>query len=314
MAAGRYNRQVLLGGVALVAAVVLAVLFGVDRSRPAAGLGVLTGVILVLLLSLFFSPTVRHPPAVLLVSEADRSFGTHRTVVHTLAAVAHLAAFSILLLYPAELWAGGLRDKGAVLVAAGLFACYPRAMWRGLGVVINADGIRAEKFAGVVIVPWEALAAEPAEPERGGGVVLTYDRPDLVRVVGGWSVNRRQLLVEATDVQFLAAVVDHYRANPEERAGIGTPAELDRLRVALDQAPPGEKAAEGEPIGRGAAVAAVVFLLLTAVGTLAAGKWAEGRFGEDSLIAWLLGLISVALAFAAGGAILTAVREFRKPR
>jgi hypothetical protein len=64
-------------------------------------------------------------------------------------------------------------------------------------VVITADGVRADKFAGVLTVPWEALASKPAEPEPGGGVVLTYLRPGLVRRTGGWVVNRRQLLVAA---------------------------------------------------------------------------------------------------------------------
>ncbi|GGM54506.1 hypothetical protein ACFFX1_51005 [Dactylosporangium sucinum] len=69
------------------------------------------------------------------------------------------------------------------------------------------------------------------------GDMLGLDRPDLVRRRGLMLRQRAVALLatnlSAVDGRFLADTVAYYRANPAERAGIGTPAGCRRLVAAV---------------------------------------------------------------------------------
>jgi hypothetical protein len=124
---------------------------------------------------------------------------------------------------------------GAVVVAAVVVGS-GRGLWRGVGLSLHPDGLRADKVGGTLTVPWQALAARQPVPDadaRYGPLRLAYERPNLVTATGRiWQ--RREMSHEGgIDADFLAGAVQHYVAHPEHRAAIGTVPEHDRLRSVL---------------------------------------------------------------------------------
>jgi hypothetical protein len=65
------------------------------------------------------------------------------------------------------------RETWVGLPAAGLFAVLLAGQWRALryghGLTLRAGGIEAAKSARTLVIPWEALAAQP--PGRGNQLV-----------------------------------------------------------------------------------------------------------------------------------------------
>ncbi len=170
------------------------------------------------------------------------AFGTHRGATIVLAGLAHIALIAAF--GGPGMWllrSGGFDPAWLVLLVltAAPFPVYAAGLWRGVGVTLTAHGLRVDRLAGTLSVPWAALEpGDAARPLTGGReVALRYARPDLVRARGLVPV-RDRFLVEGTTSGFTAAAVRHYAAHPDRRAAIGTAAEHDRLRRGLaDPAP-----------------------------------------------------------------------------
>lgn len=171
----------------------------------------------------------RRPPAAFLVDERDRSF---RTPVHANGLLMGLACVQIMVFFLAvsrETWVG--------LLGAGLFAVLLAGQWRALryghGLTLRASGIEAAKAAGTLVIPWEALAAQP--PGRGDNwweIKLAYARPDLVTATG-WVHQSAVVVFEGADPDFVAAAIAAYAAEPGRRNAIGTHGELQRLQAGM---------------------------------------------------------------------------------
>jgi hypothetical protein len=126
---------------------------------------------------------------------------------------------------------------GAALGAFALLAAATAAMvWRGAGVALGPAGIRWHGPLSARMVPWEALSpGGPARPPlRGARLQLAVAHPDLV-VQRGWAPGRgsreRPALPRHLPVHpwFLADAIRWYVDHPEDRGGIGTRSEHDRL-------------------------------------------------------------------------------------
>ena len=171
----------------------------------------------------------RRPPAAFLVDERDRSF---RTPVHANGLLMGLACVQMMVFFLAvsrETWVG--------LLGAGLFAGLLAGQWRALrhghGLTLRASGIEAAKSAGTLVIPWEALAAQP--PGRGDNwweVKLAYARPDLVTATG-WVHERAVVVFEGADPGFVAAAIATYATEPGRRHAIGTQTELLNLQAGI---------------------------------------------------------------------------------
>ncbi|MCU7726599.1 hypothetical protein ODJ79_22945 [Actinoplanes sp. KI2] len=291
VATARFRRPLFVGGVLLLAATVVAGRLGGDREvlvfLPAgmfvvgAGLAVVT----------FVAPSTRRPPAALVAD--GRSLRTPRTVVLGLAAFAHLGLIGMVLLFPAEMSAEG------VACIAFLF-CYLRAVWRGVGLTITAEGLRADKYSGTLTVPWEAMSPVPPKAVMGPAIELTYDRRESARTTG-FVLNRRQMLVEGVDPEFVAAAIHHYRTHPEERALIGT--------AAAEVAPLPESPVTLVTRARLAAV--TVICGVVTIGVVAADVGADGLTGPLGSMAHLA---AMCLAVAAGTVFGMTVRAYRRSR
>jgi hypothetical protein len=171
----------------------------------------------------------RRPPAAFLVDEPDRSFRTPLYANGLLMGLACVQMMVFFLAVTRETWVG--------LLGAGLFAVLLAGQWRALryghGLTLRASGIEAAKGAGTLVIPWEALAAQP--PGRGANwweIKLSYDRPDLVTVTG-WVHERAVMVFEGADPDFVAAAIATYATEPGRRHAIGTYAELENLQASM---------------------------------------------------------------------------------
>jgi hypothetical protein len=168
----------------------------------------------------------RHPPAAFVVGPGDRSFRTPRTAGVPLLA---LAGGQIVAAVAARLtWPGA---TGVLLFGLLLAAGFSRAIWLGTGVTLRSAGIVADKVAGSLIIPWEALEAwRPVPGGEPGKLKIGYLRPGLVRSTG--LVRRRdEIVFDGADRRFVAAAIYAYTTDAERRTGIGTAAEHERLRA-----------------------------------------------------------------------------------
>ncbi len=177
----------------------------------------------------------RRPPAALLLDERDRSF---RTPVYASGLLMGLAGLQIMVFFLAV-----IRETWVGLFGAGLFAMLLVGQWRalryGYGLTLRAGGIEAAKSAGTLLIPWQALAAQP--PDRGDNwwqIKLTYARPDLIIATG--RVHERAVVVfEGADPDFVAAAIATYATEPGRRYAIGTKTELERLQAGMPGPPHG---------------------------------------------------------------------------
>lgn len=123
---------------------------------------------------------------------------------------------------------------GLWVVAAALWAV---RVWSDVPhVQLRRDGLVARSPLGTLTVPWEAMAPGYPRLAWGGGLMLSYARPDLVRR-HGLMFGGRQISAEGVDPRFLGAAIAYYVAYPQCRAEIGTQAGYDRLRWTLTGQP-----------------------------------------------------------------------------
>jgi hypothetical protein len=105
-------------------------------------------------------------------------------------------------------------------------------LWHGVGVTLTPDGLRVGKLTGTVLVPWEALAVEQfTEPHDHRLLILRYAQPELITVIGR-SFDLDRISFNGTSRGLLAAAIRFSRAEPAQRAAIGTPAGLAALKDA----------------------------------------------------------------------------------
>jgi hypothetical protein len=145
-------------------------------------------------------------------------------------------------------------------------ASYLRGLWCGIGVVLSPDGIRSDRFAGTLTIPWAALTDEqPLQPEAASsGVRLAYAWPDLVRRTG-IVARPDHIMFDGTHQRTVADTIAYYAAHPQWRPAIGTASEHERLRDTLAAMPPRGLALQPAPTRwkitgtiTGAATAAVI--------------------------------------------------------
>jgi hypothetical protein len=222
VAIGRQRRKLLVTTAVLVGTALLARLFGANPDDLAPYLAIPAFGVLVTALVVMFAPSSRRPPASFVITEGE--FRTPLMGIIPLAGIAHLACLGVFVLYPVE--------SPTAALAALLYVCYLRAQWHGVGLTLTPEGLRADKYAGSMTVPWTAL--EPGQPGyEEGGVRLALAHPELAGYTG--VVLRRTVLADAVGVPaaFLAAAIRHYAAHPGERAGIGTLEGHERLLAGI---------------------------------------------------------------------------------
>ncbi|MFU8853547.1 hypothetical protein ACNAW0_21540 [Micromonospora sp. SL1-18] len=246
----------------------------------------------------------RRPWATFLVAEGDRSFRTPVHADNLLLGLAALQFAGLGLAVSREIWAGlavGLFFGGAV---AGMW----RALWRGAGLTLRPIGIEADKAAGALLIPWEALAPN----QSGGGdnwwrLKLHYVRPELVTSTG-WTLARDEVFFEDGDRDFLAKVIATYAAEPDRRHAIGTLAELERLQAGVPAQRRRRIRETVEPAPTRTTVRRVITgLVLLAISAAVDANVADDRQNWPYLLARLFGGIGV-------GQIYWAVAGWRAAR
>jgi len=219
----------------------------------------------------------RRPPAAFEIDEQDRSFRTPRLangVLLMLAALQLLAAFAGATTWSAAhgdfFWTGAAGTLGM----GALLATNAQAAWRGHGLTLRPDGIQADKQAGSLVIPWDALVAErPGRGDERWKIKLGYARPDLVTSTG-WVRTRDEVTIEGTDEEFVLSAIHTYATEPGRRHAIGTVAEHDLL-VADRPATPPRKA---EPATPGRTVARTIGGLALFLGAVALQTALDDRY------------------------------------
>ncbi|MEV0901716.1 hypothetical protein [Actinoplanes sp. NPDC049802] len=105
------------------------------------------------------------------------------------------------------------------------------AALRGNGVRLRPEGIEDRQPFGSFFVPWDALGAPWASRPSGEKVTLVVADEGRVRRRGLRFGGTASLTRVGADPDVLARAVVEYASRPEQRAAIGTPGELERLRA-----------------------------------------------------------------------------------
>ncbi len=128
--------------------------------------------------------------------------------------------------------------SGLVLLGVVAVAVMVPVAWRGYTVELTPAGIRSRGPLHRRVLPWEALAAQVGH--QAGRVWLVVDRPHLVLQRGVLVLDSRErpTLAAGRAAPMLAEAIGWYLAHPADRAGIGAPAECDRLRERLESTAP----------------------------------------------------------------------------
>jgi hypothetical protein len=228
----------------LVAAVAVALLLtAVSTVVPGLGLIVL-GVVVALTLLGLASREPRTDDFVLV----DGGFATARSSVPVTWALAGLGLAAVV-------FAEGVRDEATpwapwlTLLAAyvlPLVVCH-YGVWRGIGITLTPDGLRADKLTGAVFVPWDALSADQfaPPPNDDGQLIVRYAHPEQVRRFG-FPIDLDRASFTHTSSAFAAAAIQHYVTHPEQRPSIGTPSALAALSTPADQPVPADRPALGD--------------------------------------------------------------------
>jgi len=228
----RHRHAVLL----TAAAVALLVMTGsaVSPAVPGLDLVVLVAVVALTLLGLA-SQDRRTDDFVL----SDGSFATERSGLPVTWAVADIGLATVAFTHGAQAantpWAPWLTLLAAYLLP--LVVC-GFGLWRGVGITLTPDGLRAEKLTGAIFVPWAALSAEQfAAASDDGHLILRYAHPERVRKIG-FPLDPERISFAGTSSAFAAAAIQHYVTHPEQRAAIGTPAGLAAVALSPADQPP----------------------------------------------------------------------------
>ncbi|WP_433797259.1 hypothetical protein [Actinoplanes sp. CA-252034] len=229
-ALARHRRPVLAVATAPILAGLAARWLGTDPDDVMPWLFLVLLAATTLMLTVMWAPSVRRRMPVFLVDERERVFRTPEGGVDVATGVAVLALVGFLTPVPADLFDEDvLRTAAAVLLplaAAGKVT----AAWRTAGLTVSAAGLHAAARFGAMTVPWAALDDEQPDP-TGGRITLELAEPGLVRT-SGW-VWRRVIVIESGREAEVAAAIRRYRAEPAERAAIGTRDGYARLLAAL---------------------------------------------------------------------------------
>ncbi|MBB2943598.1 hypothetical protein FB565_003327 [Actinoplanes lutulentus] len=216
----RHRRPILIVTAALVATTLLARALGAnpDTLAPCLFLPFLTADLLYLLT--LVAPSTRRRPDAFEVDGAG--FHTPRTGGVTLVGVAHLCLVGALALDPSGTTPMGIPFSWALAIGVALLALYPRALWHGVRLTITPDGLRNDKYAGTVTIPWQSIAEINPTDSTDQRLRLSLTSPDQVTVTG-WTTSRRTLEFNGAGLPFVAATIRHYLNNPADRPHITTP-------------------------------------------------------------------------------------------
>jgi hypothetical protein len=301
-AVARHRRATLACGTAAAAAVWAALVASDEAGGFLTGLFLAAGGCLLAAVVLGITDRRRAGRAFEIPPGGD-AFRTPRGGATVLAGLAHVALVAAFAGPGAWLLRAGALDPAwlltVVLLAAPLPA-YAAGLWRGVGVTLTAGGLRVDRLAGTLIVPWAALdPAGAADPLPGGReVALRYARPGLVRTRGVVPV-RDRFAVEGTTTGFAAAAIRWYAADPGRPGAIGTAAEHDRLRRRVTDRAPVEGAAPA-PTAHALALRAAGGVFVFAAGMTAGMLLGPEHavLGQATLLPAVLGLRGAVAAAA----------------
>lgn len=304
LSAGVFRRRmlILLVAVAVTALVALSVALGAPPEPAAAVLLILSVLALVLGLAIMAVAQragQQHP-----AFEVEDGLRSPRTGTFPLLAVTFVAVIGLAFVIPAE--AGDARNViwGTSLFCVVFLSLCAPAIRNGTGVTLTEEGLRADKVSGTVVAPWEAI-----DPERIWSrpleVRLQYSRPDLVRTTG-WVVNAGQMRVDGIPPGFVAATIQHYVVNQEERVLIGSPA--GQLHWLSEPTEPRTAA----PTHPGIYVTLIVLCLLALAGAVLGDRWVGAEYGHASLAGLGTHVATVALILFTMRMIRGSVHLLRK--
>jgi hypothetical protein len=308
-AVARYRRRILLTGLVLSA---IAVTDAVRAPQePAAALASVGTVAILALVGAVVMGAVfrRHIGRRFEVDELDRAFRTPLGGAPVLVCIFLLAGLMFFAEVGGWSWAHGDRDGGwlAVMMLLGApTALFVALVWRGHGLTLTTDGIRADQGTGRVVIPWTALSPDqppPVTPPEEFRVEVAVAHPEQITRSG---VIRRphRLTFEGTQPGFVAAAIRHYAAHPDARAMIGTESGHRRLSELLEVPP---RADEPPPSGRHIGVLAAAGVLIV-IGVVSVETWIDLRFGRHSAIGYASQVARGLLALLAYSLLADAVR------
>ncbi|XVU21579.1 hypothetical protein ACQPZJ_30440 [Actinoplanes sp. CA-054009] len=219
----------------------------------------------------------------------DQDFRTPRGATPLFVGLALLALLTAAAEFGGWAWAHGEPGDGGfpliLLLAVATAGAAPTA-WRGAGITLTPDGIRADHLAGRTDVPWTALA--PERPFRGSHHLdLRLAHPDQVKCQG-LVVRRQRLPFETTSPDLVAAAIRHYADHPAVRPTIGTPAGYRHLGDLIHlpiRSPAPAPVLSGKRVAALAAAAAVTFPAGITLLTVSDGE----RHGVGRILVEMLG-------------------------
>ncbi|MEV4344361.1 hypothetical protein AB0J83_07785 [Actinoplanes sp. NPDC049596] len=272
----RHRRATLLGGAAVLIAAALA-------GRGAALIG---AAVVLALLSWF---TAERPR-----TAAMPGFATPRGPAIILAGLAHLALVAACLSL-------GLSetDRAAwvVLLLATLapLPFYAYGLWHGAGVALTPAGVRADKLAGSLFIPWSALAGTQPRADLDGEVTVRVDHPAEVTVIGR-PAQPDVLIFDGTSAAFVAAALRYYLADPSARGEIGSAGAYRRLLAGIAVEPESAlPAARPRPAARDTSIGVAIVVAAALV-----GLWTAWRLTGHGLIALLPQVMLLPALFGVG--------------
>ncbi|MEU8242687.1 PH domain-containing protein [Actinoplanes missouriensis] len=214
----RRRHPILVVTATLVTGAVLARALGADPDLLAPWLVLLFLTADLLYLVTLVAPSTRRPATAFDVDGG--ALHTPRTGGLPLVGVAHLALLGLLALNPAGTTPMGIPIPLAVVALLAALALYPRGLWYGVRLTLTPEGLRNEKYAGTVVIPWQAIAGIHLTDSTRARVRLRLADPDQV-TVRGWTTSRRTLEFDGVEPSVVAGTISRYLNAPGERPHIG---------------------------------------------------------------------------------------------
>jgi hypothetical protein len=311
----RYRRQILLTAAMAGVLCVIGAVRDPGRSSgiPATAAGAAVTVVAALLIGAVVAVASRwHAVAAFDVDEPARAFRTRRGAAPVLLGVVLLAVLAFVAGVGGRSWALGDHDGGwvAILVIFTVLGVPVAPLaWRGHGITLTPDGIRADRPTGHVQIPWTALSASQPALSVEHHLDLTVADPGQLTHRG---LVRRpyRITFEEAAPAFVAAALRHYAAYPADRRAIGSDAGHQRLVGLLGL--PTSTGAPPPSRRRVAALAAGAALTFFANVTL--GTVVSETVGRHSLLGYASKVPSILLSMLSLGLTLEAVRGARARR